>query len=89
MMPNIIMYGSKLCAKCQELKAYFEKNNIKFEYRDINIGDNIFKFNIDILTLLESKRRTQELPFIIIDNQGYTVKDFEDIIEIENILNDT
>ena len=39
-MKRVRLYGYKECPYCQELKEHYEKNNIVFEYVDVELKKN-------------------------------------------------
>ena len=39
-MNNVRLYGFEECPYCQELKEFYENDNINFTYVDINLDEN-------------------------------------------------
>ena len=43
-MKRVKLYGYEDCPYCQELKEYYEKNDIVFEYVDVDLEENKAEF---------------------------------------------
>jgi len=58
-----IIYTSKDCNICKEIKQIFEKNNICFEEKPVEIAENI----VDLYYM-----GFQELPVVIVGNKSFS-----------------
>lgn len=71
---NLKLYSSKNCNKCQVLNKILLKNNISFEYIDVNI-------DIDALDFLQ-KNNIFSLP--VVTENGVIISDFNEMLKKYN-----
>jgi len=72
-MNNIIVYTSRICGNCQELKKYLKDAKIAYEERDITVDEHYVSYFSDKLTKSDNyeDRSSLELPAIVIDGKFY------------------
>ena len=61
-MKRVKLYGYEDCPYCQDLKEYYEKNDITFEYVDINLKENKPEFK----KIMEIGK-TNSVPIVLVD----------------------
>jgi len=62
-MRRVKLYGYEDCPYCQELKEHYEKNDIVFDYVDVNLNENKSEFK-KIMEL----GKTDSVPVVLVNN---------------------
>ena len=61
-MKKVRLYGFEECPYCQELKEIYEKDNIDFDYIDINLDEN----KEEIKRIMEIGK-TDSVPIVLVN----------------------
>jgi len=80
-MSTIQFYGASWCPDCQRAKAYLFKNNINFNFIDVDINQKATKL---VETINNGKRI---IPTLIIEGQSYTNPDNKKLASILGLNN--
>lgn len=63
-MENIKIYGIESCSYCNEIKTMLTKNNINFDYVDVNLVENEVEYN-----QLHKLTKSDDVPIIKINKK--------------------
>ncbi|MCL5257978.1 MAG: glutathione S-transferase N-terminal domain-containing protein [Patescibacteria group bacterium] len=67
-MAKVIIYTTPTCSFCHKAKEFFDKNNIKYEEKDVTINDQ---------TLAEMVKKSGQMGVPVIDVDGQIVVGFD------------